>query len=178
MYESEFEFIPQFKLWMATNHKPIIRGTDEGIWRRLSVIPFNLNLSEDEMDKHLKNKLKRELTAILNWAVEGYMEWQRIGLKEPQAIRDQRQEYRLEMDSVEAFIEDMCTTGPTCRDTAKILYSAYREWASTNGQYMMSSTKFGREMAKKYPKLKSSGTIHYKGVRLKSIQNDSFTMNY
>lgn len=178
MYESEFEFIPQFKLWMATNHKPIIRGTDEGIWRRLAVIPFNLNLSEDEMDKHLKNKLKRELTAILNWAVEGYMEWQRIGLKEPQAIRDQRQEYRLEMDSVEAFIEDMCTTGATCRDTAKTLYAAYREWASTNGQYMMSSTKFGREMAKKYPKLKSSGTIHYKGVRLKSIQNDSFTMNY
>ncbi|WP_342550939.1 phage/plasmid primase, P4 family [Lysinibacillus sp. FSL M8-0216] len=166
LYENEFDFEPQFKLWMATNHKPIIRGTDDGIWRRLAIIPFTVQIPENKIDYNLTNKLKREITAILNWAVEGYLKWQKDGLKEPEIIKQQRQEYRVEMDSIECFIEECCIKAPQFRVPAKTLFNEYKNWASDNGQYMMSSTKFGREMGKKFNKIKTNGTMHYAGVRL------------
>jgi putative DNA primase/helicase len=172
LYENEFDFIPQFKLWMATNHKPIIRGTDDGIWRRFAIIPFTVQVPENKVDKRLKHKLRRELMAILNWAVEGYMKWRTDGLKEPQIIKDQRNEYRGEMDVVEAFIEECCIRESKAKVQAKTLYQAYREWASDNGQYMMNSTKFGREIGKRFEKLKSSG-IYYRGLGLSGEYNGS-----
>ncbi|PFW66971.1 DNA primase, partial [Bacillus pseudomycoides] len=99
LYENEFDFMPQFKLWMATNHKPIIRGTDDGIWRRMAIIPFTVQIPKEKVDKRLKHKLRRELKAILHWAVEGYIKWRENGLPEPQVIKDQRDEYRTEMDA-------------------------------------------------------------------------------
>lgn len=69
LYSEEFEFKPEFKLWMATNHKPIIRGTDTGIWRRIHMIPFNVQIPEDKVDKNLTHKLKAEMTAIFNGAL-------------------------------------------------------------------------------------------------------------
>lgn len=174
LYENEFDFIPQFKLWMATNHKPIIRGTDDGIWRRLAIIPFTVQIPENKIDYNLTNKLKGELTAILNWAVEGYAKWKVEGLKEPEIIKAQRQEYRVEMDSIECFLEDCCVRGSSARVPAKQFYSEYKSWASENGQYMMSSTKFGREMGKKFNKLKTGGNIHYTGVRLINQHDTGF----
>jgi putative DNA primase/helicase len=172
LYENEFDFIPQFKLWMATNHKPIIRGTDDGIWRRMAIIPFTVQIPEHKVDKRLKHKLRRELMAILNWAVEGYMKWRADGLNEPQCIKAQRKEYRSEMDVIEAFIEECCRRDERSKEKAKTLYQAYREWASENGQYMMSSTKFGREMTKKFIKYQSNG-FYYRGLSLNGEYNGS-----
>lgn len=167
LHENEFEFTPQFKLWMATNHKPIIRGTDDGIWRRMAIIPFTVQIPAHKVDKNLKYKLRREMTAILNWAVEGYQEWKRIGLNEPQVIKNQRQTYRTEMDAVELFIEECCYRKSGEREKAKDLYRAYREWANENNQYSMNSTKFGKEMNNKFQKIRSNGSW-YVGVKLKS----------
>src|SRR5699024_6402737 len=125
LHENEFEYEPQFKLWMATNHKPIIRGTDDGIWRRMAIIPFTVQIPEHKVDKNLKYKLRGEITAILNWAVEGYLEWQRVGLKEPAAIKDQRQTYRTEMDSIEAFIEECCDLGDNYKIRGSELFEEY-----------------------------------------------------
>ena len=79
LYGNEFEFSPEFKLWMGTNHKPIIRGTDIGIWRRIMLIPFTATIPDETIDKNLKYKLRQELPAILNWAVEGCLMWYREG---------------------------------------------------------------------------------------------------
>lgn len=166
LYGDEFDFEPELKLWMATNHKPVIRGTDDGIWRRMAIVPFTVQIPAEKVDKQLKNKLKRELTAILNWAVEGYQLWKLRGLDEPRVIVDQRREYQTEMDSIEAFIEECCVRSDDNAVQSKIIYQAYREWARDNGQYMMSSTKFGREMGNKFSKVKSSGVIKYQGVYL------------
>jgi putative DNA primase/helicase len=173
LYENEFDFIPQFKLWMATNHKPIIRGTDDGIWRRMAIIPFTVQIPEHKVDKRLKHKLKRELMAILNWAVEGYMLWRATGLQEPQTIKDQRKEYRGEMDVVEAFIEDCCIRNENYKAQAKTLYQTYREWAQSNGQYLMSNTKFGREIGKKFVKFQSNG-VYYKGIEIREESEKPF----
>ena len=175
LYGDEFDYEPEFKLWMATNHKPIIRGTDDGIWRRMVIIPFTVQIPEHKVDKNLKYKLRRELTAILNWAVEGYQEWQRIGLDEPNIIKQQRGEYREEMYPVETFINDRCIKGPGESIQAAPLYQAYREWASQNGQYMMNSTKFGKELGNKFEKKKTNGVMKYQGI---SLTNDSSSNVY
>ncbi|EAC6446954.1 DNA primase [Listeria monocytogenes] len=166
LYKDEFEFTPEFKIWMATNHKPIIRGRDDGIWRRLHLIPFTVKIPNHKVDKNLKYKLKGELTGILNWAVEGCLKWQREGLKLPTAVERASNEYKSEMDVITAFIEDCCETGENKQINAKTLYETYREWAKDNGQYLMSSTKFGKEMGLKFEKKRSKKGYKYTGVCL------------
>jgi len=178
LYGDEFDFNPEFKLWMATNHKPIIRGTDDGIWRRMAIIPFTVQIPLDKVDKRLTQKLKREMKAILNWMSEGYLLWRESGLQEPECIKLQRAEYRTEMDSIETFIEECCTLNDKTKVKSKAFYQAYREWAKDNGQYMMSSTKFGREMSNKFTKLRSNG-IYYAGLMLNDdFNNEGFRMHY
>lgn len=177
LYGDEFDYDPEFKLWMATNHKPIIRGTDDGIWRRMVIIPFTVQIPEHKVDKNLKYKLRREMTAILNWAVEGYQEWKRIGLNEPDVIKQQRGDYRKEMDPVEQFIDDCCIRRNGERAKGSLLYESYKEWAKDNHQYMMNHIKFGKEMSSKFQKITSNG-VHYIGVRLKHPDNNqSFKLN-
>lgn len=165
LYGDEFDYTPQFKLWMATNHKPIIRGTDDGIWRRLVVVPFNVQIPESEVDKNLKYKLRREMTAILNWAVEGYQLWKIRGLDEPEVIKNQRGDYRSEMDPVELFIQECCTRNPGEREQASKLYQAYKNWAIDNNQYVMNHIKFGKEMKNKFEP-KKSGVNYFLGICL------------
>lgn len=165
LYGREFEFEAEFKLWMATNHKPIIRGRDLGIWRRMHLIPFTVQISDDKVDKNLKYKLKKELTGILNWAVEGCIKWQREGLKMPAAVMDAVKEYKSEMDVISAFLEDCTIQGPG-EVKASELYKAYAEWAEQNGEYKMSNTMFGKEVAIRYERIKRRDGWYYQGLRL------------
>ncbi|HZX21284.1 MAG TPA: phage/plasmid primase, P4 family, partial [Clostridia bacterium] len=112
LYGREFEFEAEFKLWMSTNHKPIIRGRDLGIWRRMHLIPFTVEIPDVQVDKNLKYKLKKELTGILNWAVDGCIRWQKEGLGMPEAVEDAVREYKSEMDVITAFLEDCTVRGP------------------------------------------------------------------
>jgi putative DNA primase/helicase len=91
-----FDFRPEFKLWLATNHKPVIRGTDKGIWDRIRPIPFTVSIPEERQDKELANKLMTELAGILAWAVRGCLEWQRTGLGVPEEVREATEGYRTE----------------------------------------------------------------------------------
>lgn len=165
-YENEFEFYPEFKLWMSTNHKPVIRGTDVGIWRRICLIPFTVCIPENKVDKNLKFKLHQELPGILKWAVDGCLMWQREGLEQPQAVKQATAEYRSEMDVISAFIEECCTIDPMGTERAKDVFSAYAKWAKENNEYEMKSTKFGIEMGKKFDKVKDRAGTLYRGFIL------------
>ena len=140
LYGDEFEFIPEFKLWMATNHKPIIRGTDTGIWRRVHMIPFEVQIPDEKKDKHLVGKLYRELPGVLKWAVDGCLLYQREGLKMPEAVFKAVAEYRHEMDVVSLFIEECCAEGG---EVQAQVYDAYKNWARNGEQHIHSSTKLG-----------------------------------
>lgn len=164
LYGDEFEFKPEFKLWMATNHKPIIRGTDTGIWRRIHIIPFTVSIPIEKVDRRLKYKLREELPDILAWAVEGCRIWQSEGLRMPKAVLDAVQEYRHEMDVISAFTDACCVEGGEVK--ASQLYAVYSEWAGENNEYRMSSTKFGTEMAKRYDKAKKRDGRYYLGISL------------
>lgn len=165
--ENEFSFKPQFKLWLASNHKPIVRGTDDGIWRRICIVPFSVQIPEDEIDYQLTEKLKGELTGILNWAVEGYLIWKQYGLLEPDVIKEQRGNYRKEMDAIAQFLDECCTLQEGEREKASDLYKAYKSWANENGQHVHTSTRFGIELSNRFRKVKNS-VIFYEGVKLET----------
>lgn len=164
LYSEEFEFKPEFKLWMATNHKPIIRGTDTGIWRRIHMIPFTVQIPEEQIDKNLRHKLKSELTGIFKWCLDGCLLWQREGLKMPLAVLESVREYRREMDVISAFIEDRCELSGAVQ--ASVLYACYAQWAQDNNEYCMSATKFSVELAKRFERVRvKTGTV-YNGISL------------
>jgi len=166
LYSEEFEFKPEFKLWMATNHKPIIRGTDTGIWRRIHMIPFNVQIPEDKVDKNLTHKLKAEMAGIFKWCIDGCLMWQREGLQMPAAVLKSVREYRREMDVISAFIEDKCTLEGTVQ--ASMLYAAYVSWADSNNEYCMSNTKFSTELAKRFEKIKGRNYNYFTGISIRS----------
>ena len=174
-YGKDFEFDPVFKLFMATNHKPKIYGTDEGIWRRLVVIPFTHTVKKENVDKKLEDKLKAESMGILKWAIEGAMMWQSEGLNPPDVIQNAGNEYRKEMDVIEAFIDEYCVTNDSYKVKASELFDAYKNWANeTNNWEGMNNTKFGREITKRFDKKKLPAGIFYLGIDLKTNQQYGF----
>jgi len=146
LFSEFFDYQPQFKLWLAMNHKPIIRGTDDGIWRRLRLIPFSVIIPEEERDKHLAEKLKAELPGILAWAVGGCLEWQRDGMRTPPEVLNATDEYRTSQDIVGAFLDDACIVGEEYSVKASALYRGYKKWAEDAGEHPISQTAFGLEL--------------------------------
>lgn len=166
LYAEEFEYTPKFKIWVSTNHKPIIRGTDDGIWRRLVLIPFDVQIPEEKVDKDLKYKLLREAPAILNWMAEGAYMWMREGLELPEKLKDAGQTYRTEMDVVEQFIQEKCKRAEDVRETGKALYEEYKKWADENNEYKMDKNKFGKKLKEKFRSKKMNNGVNYLGVEL------------
>lgn len=146
LFSEFFDYLPQFKLWLAMNHKPVIRGTDDGIWRRLRLIPFSVIIPEEERDRHLAEKLKAELVGVLAWAVKGCLEWLRDGMQTPPEVLNATDEYRSSQDVIGAFIETSCIVGDEYSVKASALYRAYRKWAEDAGEYPVSQTAFGLEL--------------------------------
>lgn len=150
LYAEEFEFKPEFKLWMATNHKPVIRGTDTGIWRRIHLIPFTVNIPAEKVDRKLKDKLMQELDGIFLWCLEGLKRYNAEGLSKPSAVIKAVEQYRGEMDTISKFLDE-CTVSAPCRCVkARDLYNVYSRWCEENGEYKLTNTKFGSEVQKRY----------------------------
>ncbi len=144
-----FNFTPEFKLWLGTNHKPTIRGTDRAIWDRIRLVPFSVRIPEAEQDKQLRAKLLAEAPGILAWAVRGCLNWQRDGLGEPREVREATAGYRAEMDVLGEFIEERCVVNPRARVSAKDLYAAYQQWCSDTGEKPLSQKALGQRLDKR-----------------------------
>lgn len=172
-YASEFEYTPEFKIWIAANHRPIIRGTDIGIWRRIHVIPFNANIPETKKDLRLPQKLKTELPAILRWAINGYTLYSKEGLRKPAAVMAAVQCYKREMDVISAFIDACCIIGDGSVPSS-YLYSTYKSWAENNNEYAMSHTKFTAELSKRdgITRARVRDGTEFKGITLKNSYDD------
>jgi putative DNA primase/helicase len=143
LYGEFFSFVPTFKIFMATNHKPVIKGTDYGIWRRIKLIPFTTRIEEDRQDKHLEEKLMREGPGILNWLLEGAKRWCDEGLKTPAAVTGATDEYRGEMDVIGNFIKERCIQEPDWRVRARELFKVYQDWCAENNEHACSERFFG-----------------------------------
>lgn len=168
LYGKEFEYTPEYKLWMATNHKPTIRGTDVGIWRRIRLIPFEVSIPKDKVDKNLKYKLRQEMPQIFNWAVQGCIKWQKEGLEMPECVKNATGEYKAEMDVLASFMEQCVEIDYTSAEPilAPRMFDLYSTWAQKNNEYQMTSRKFYTEIAKKVPeKARIHEGICYRGVK-------------
>jgi putative DNA primase/helicase len=167
MREDFWEFAPSHTLVMATNHKPAIRGTDNGIWRRLKLVPFTVALTDDQADKAMPEKLRAELPGILAWCVRGCLEWQRDGVEPPQEVVDATSAYRAEQDLLGAFLAECTFTSPTMQAKAGELYARYRHWGEAGSEHVMTSTMFGLAMQERGFEKKTSNGVWYLGVGLK-----------
>lgn len=169
LYGDEFEYTPEFKIWVATNHKPVIRGMDVGIWRRIKLIPFEVNIPPEKVDKNLKYKLRKEMPQILRWAVEGCMKWQKYGITEPECVQQAVKEYKNEMDLLTGFLEEAIVIDYDCKEKylASDLFEIYIKWAKKNNEYEMTSKKFFKELSMKLPeKGRMSAGIYFTKIRL------------
>ncbi len=146
MRQEWFDFKPTHKLWLSTNHRPEIRGTDAAIWRRIRLVPWTVTIPPEEQDKRLASKLRDELPGVLAWIVRGCLEWQSIGLQPPDEVRRATGRYRAEMDVLAAFIDEECIVADNASATAKALYSAYTAWCEENGERPESQRRFGSRL--------------------------------
>lgn len=170
MREDFWEFTPTHHVWLAGNYKPTITGTDYGIWRRIKLIPFNVVIPDAEQDKKLPAKLADELSGILNWALEGCLEWQRSGMQEPEVVRAATKEYSDEMDEVGQFIEQYCELGQDFMAPATELYEEFGKQTGSK----ISQRRFGQALARRgFESGRITSGVHkakhgWKGLRLRS----------
>ena len=145
LFEEYFEYRPQFKVFLATNHKPKVNPGDDALWERIRLVPFVVQIPPPERDKQLETKLREELRGILAWAVRGCLAWQRDNsLGEPAAVIQATQGYRAEMDTLAQFLEECCVPGPAhvAKVKASLLASAYQAWCKRTGNMQIANLAF------------------------------------
>ena len=168
-----FEFLPEFKVFFTTNHKPVIGGLDDGIWRRVKIIPFTLSLKPHERDKKLEEKLSLEMSGILNWAIKGCLKWQQSGLKEPRVVAEATGDYKEDMDILAPFLYESCyideIENEEIRIEAKELYNVYDRWCFGSGERSLGNRTFYRMLETKgFKKVKGTGNKTFiTGITLK-----------
>ena len=171
LYGEFFDFNPTFKIFMATNHKPKIKGGDNGIWRRIKMIPFTVTIPPEKRDKHLTEKLIAENSGILNWLLQGYKLWEKEGLSnEPQAVSEAIAGYRDDMDSIQNFITDCLEIDASqkCRLDNTVLYTAYEKWCVRNNELKMSHKWLSTQMQEKgFQKRLSNGSRFWPGLDIR-----------
>ena len=172
LYHESFTFQPTHKLIMFGNHRPNIHGTDDGIWRRMVVVPFNVEIPEEKripMGK-IKEILKNELSGIFNWALKGYRKYKSIGkLNPPKSIRDASFMYRIDSDTTRQFLSQCCIESKLLKVKCKELYEEYRDWCICNNEFAPSYRAFNERLKEKGLSNKAgTGNLHYwVGVGLK-----------
>lgn len=164
LYCAPVEFAPNFKLLMAGNHKPVIRGNDNGIWRRVRLVPFNRTFALNERDPHLIDKLKAETPHILAWMVQGCIEWQKKSLADtPAVIRQATDAYRTDQDLTGQWLDE-CTTASTQGETvAGDLYANYKSWSIDNGLRPASAVSLGRRLSERGYSVRQSSGKRFRG---------------
>jgi putative DNA primase/helicase len=163
LFQEYFEFAPQFKAYIGTNHLPVIKDSDDAIWERIRKIPFTVQIPKSERDKDLEAKLEQELPGILAWAVRGCLAWkQNNDLQEPEAVLDATQAYRTEMDSVARFLDECCLVLPDARVKASILYERYKQWCLDTGEELLTLTKLGTALDRRGIEKRQSGGVYWR----------------
>jgi putative DNA primase/helicase len=166
LYGEYFEFLPAFKVWLACNHKPRISGDDNGIWRRVRLLPLRVTIPPDEQDRDLVDKLRRELPGILNWTIAGALAWQRDGLGAPAAVTAATQAYRAESDAIGEWLDERCTLSPKASIQAKRLYDDYATFIDDRGARSLSMRRWAQRMADRGFERDQGRVVHYLGIAL------------
>ena len=147
MRQDFFEFMPQFKLVVAGNHKPAIRNVDEAMRRRLHLIPFTVTIPPDRRDQKLSEKLLAERDGIMAWALDGCRDWQASGLNPPAVVAAATDEYFAGEDALGRWLEDGCDRAPNLSEASSLLFAAWKIWAEANGEFVGSIKRFSENLS-------------------------------
>lgn len=174
LYESSFEFKPQFKLWLAANHLPLVREQTEAFWSRILMVPFTVIIPAHKRKKNLGRQLVKELPGILNWALEGCEEWRKNGLMAPDTVRRAITEYKEEYDVLSEFIRERCKLERDEWTTRSALYQSFTDWwQETRGRNPLSHTAFNRMLSERTdirPK-KREGVRGWRGIGILDVRS-------
>jgi putative DNA primase/helicase len=142
--ENSFDFIPQFKLLLHTNHLPSCSDNSVFASGRVLVLPFSRHFDENEQDKNLKQEFKTPemQSVILNWLLEGLKMYLIDGLKIPDIVKDATNDYRIANDKVSRFVDEEMERDPNSKVTVTFVYESYRTWCYTNGLHFENSRAF------------------------------------
>jgi putative DNA primase/helicase len=167
------EFRPTHLLCLITNNLPYATASDYALWERVALIPFKMAFVKDPdpkkpterpVDRGVFKRLMEELPGILNWMVEGCLKWQEQGLNPPEIVKVATEEYQKDNDIIGEFIMTQCTIGPGLEIQAGQLYQRYNLWSQGNGYELLNGTRFGKEMGKRFPKVKRKNRTIYTGL--------------
>lgn len=171
--KQSIEIVPSWVIFMPTNHKPIVKGGDNGIWRRLLLVPFTRNFETDQSvtkDPAREEKLLAELPGVLAWMVRGALEYLRHGLAPPAVVREAGASYRTQMDLLAEWLEQCCDIGPEFSEASQTLWLSWERFARERGtlHYVKSSVVLGRRLDQRFESTKGSGGVRRrKGLRVK-----------
>ena len=170
--KASIEIAPTWAVWMPTNHRPIVKGDDFGIWRRICLIPFQRNFKSDphiKADPHLGDKLRAELPGVLALLVRSAVEYQRHGLGLPEKVRKASEAYRGDMDILATWLDEACDTGPGLEASSGDLWRSWRAFADERRLHhiLPNETAFGRRMEQRFPGVRKASGRYRKGVSLK-----------
>ena len=174
LYSAEIEFRPQFLPVLIGNERPPVPSGEQGIWRRLKEVPFNVVMNPPDTSIRKKlHDLAVARSAILAWAVQGCLLWQEEGLEAPEEVRDASNMYRFAMDTLSTFFDDACKQEEGATVRAGELHKAYVTWCDRHAvppADVLSSRKFGEAIKEREPNRRDRDRygIYYKGFRLLS----------
>jgi putative DNA primase/helicase len=166
MRENTWQYKATHSTILATNYKPIIRGVDHGIWRRVRLVAFSVTLDDSQAVLDMPERLKDEYTGILAWLVRGCMSWRAQGLSEPRCVLEATSTYKREQNRLIAFLEE--ETEPGLKVQARPLYVQYCQWMKQGDESPLSEVSFaeGLEKLGKGKKL-INGRNWYIGIHLR-----------
>ena len=177
MRQDFFEFFPQFKLFVAGNHKPAIRNIDEAMKRRLHLIPFTVTIPPERRDKHLQQKLMAERDGILAWAVQGCLAWQRDGLNPPESVLSATDEYFEAEDAVGRWLEENCVLQANAKSLTAELFSDWKQWCDAAGEFIGTQRRFSDLLTTRGIEKWRNGTglRGFRGIGLKAPPTPDYT---
>ena len=168
MRQDFFDFVPEFKLLIAGNHKPSLRSTDEAMRRRLHLAPFTVTIPVEERDKELTEKLRAEWGGILQWMIEGCVAWQCEGLNPPAVVTEATADYFAEEDTLGRWIEECCVLGPRHKSPTADLLENWKQWCVWNDEQPSSAKWFSQNLEMRgYTRERSAKARSFRGIALK-----------
>ena len=168
LYKDQMSFKPAFKIVMASNSEPRIRGADEGIWRRMRLLKFERFFAPEERNQYLINELKEEAEGILAWIIRGSIEWYANGLQDPVEITSATANYRTTSDELAGFINMVVVEDSESSVNGNDLYLKYMDWAVDENIKAWSRTAFYNAVVERINGCQKSD--YRKGVLMKGIR--------
>src|SRR5207245_4784492 len=142
LFQNEFSYVPQFKVWLRTNYKPFFDGSDEALNQRIKLLPFENQIPPEKQDLNLQKRLRAEFAGILNWMLTGWLDYQKHGLIVPDVVRKHTEEYVESQDVLLQFFAEETVEGAEFNACKQALYLAYKAWCEDRGERPFSSKRF------------------------------------